>query len=260
MPNRQPAPTPYAEVNALLRELLSEVRAVLSDRFVGMYLYGSLASGDFDPQRSDIDFVVATDADLPHEAFLALKAMHARIRDGSPWAARLEGDYIPREALRRHDPARARYPHLGMDGHFDVEEHGSGGVIGRYLLRESGLALTGPPPHALIDPVGPDGLRRATLDNLHEWWALMLHDSARLQSGEYRAYAVLTMCRTLYTLRHGAVVSKAEAAHWAQEALGEPWAALAAQALAWGHGAPAPSLGETLAFIRYTLDRAGGTS
>jgi hypothetical protein len=259
MPKRATHPTPHAEVNALLRELLVDVQAVLGDRFVGMYLYGSLTSGGFNPQRSDIDFVVVTDGDLLRETVLALKAMHARIRaSGSPWAERLEGDYVPQEALRRHDPARARYPHLGVDGHFEVEEHGSGGVIGRYQLRGSGLVLAGPPPHSLVDPVGPDDLRRATLDNLHEWWAPMLRDPARLQSDEYRAYAVLTMCRTLYTLRHGAVVSKAVAARWAQEALVEPRAGLAALALAWGPGEPAPSLDEALAFIRHTLDRAGG--
>jgi hypothetical protein len=43
---------------------------------------------------------------------------------------------------------------------------------------------------------------------------------------EYQAYAILTMCRALYTLQHGTVVSKSVAARWAQEVLGERWAAL----------------------------------
>ncbi len=39
--------------------------------------------------------------------------MHARIFAGdSPWAVELDGAYIPRDALRRHDPARDRHPHL----------------------------------------------------------------------------------------------------------------------------------------------------
>jgi predicted nucleotidyltransferase len=36
------------------------MQAVLRDRFIGLYLGGSLALGDFDPQRSDIDFVAVT--------------------------------------------------------------------------------------------------------------------------------------------------------------------------------------------------------
>ncbi len=47
-------PTPYADVNAVLNELLTAVNSVLSEHFVGLYLYGSLASGDFNPETSDI--------------------------------------------------------------------------------------------------------------------------------------------------------------------------------------------------------------
>ena len=55
-------PTPYADVNAILADLLARVQAVLGENFVGMYLYGSLATGTFDPESSDIDFLVATQA------------------------------------------------------------------------------------------------------------------------------------------------------------------------------------------------------
>ena len=85
----------------------------------------------------------------------------------------------------------------------------------------------------------------------------MLHAQrpARLQSSEYQAYAILTMCRALYTLQHGTVVSKPVAARWAQETLGERWAALIERAAAWRHDAPLDELNETLDFIRYTLER-----
>jgi hypothetical protein len=41
----------------LLQVLLSGVQRLLDDWFVGLYLGGSLAGGDFDPQYSDIDFL-----------------------------------------------------------------------------------------------------------------------------------------------------------------------------------------------------------
>ena len=66
-------PTPSPEVNAVLQALLSGVQAVLGDDFVGLYLYDSLAGGDFCPERSDIDFVVATADVLPDEAVAALE-------------------------------------------------------------------------------------------------------------------------------------------------------------------------------------------
>ena len=54
------APTPYAEANAAVEALLDGVKETLGEQMVGLYLYGSLASGDFDPQTSDIDFLVVT--------------------------------------------------------------------------------------------------------------------------------------------------------------------------------------------------------
>ncbi|HTP07525.1 MAG TPA: nucleotidyltransferase domain-containing protein, partial [Anaerolineae bacterium] len=62
----------YPEVNAALRALLESAQAMLSDHFIGLYLYGSLASGDFNPRTSDIDFVIVTDVDLPAELIHAL--------------------------------------------------------------------------------------------------------------------------------------------------------------------------------------------
>lgn len=252
-----PNPTPYPDVNAVLHRLLSSVQGILGDCFVGMYVQGSLAGGDFDPQRSDIDFVVVSAAELSDETFRALEGMHAHMRaSGRPWAARLEGLYIPQHALRRYDPAHARHPWLGMDGHFAVEQLGSDWVIQCHVLREQGVALAGPAPCALIDPILPDDLRRAQRATLQEWWAPQLHDPTRLRSSEYQAYAVLTMCRALYTLQHGTVVSKPVAARWAQQTLGERWAALIGRALAWPSGLQADELDETLGLLRYTLERA----
>jgi predicted nucleotidyltransferase len=54
-----------------------------------MYLYGSLATGDFDSQRSDIDFVVVTTDGLPQEMIQDLEAMHGRLTaSGLKWATK----------------------------------------------------------------------------------------------------------------------------------------------------------------------------
>jgi predicted nucleotidyltransferase len=251
-----PYPTPYPDVNAVLDRLLSDVQTVLGDYFAGMYLYGSLSSGDFDPQRSDIDFLVVTTGELPGEMIAALEAMHSQIMSsGLKWARKLEGSYIPRDALRRYDPAGPPYPTLN-EGRFYVAPHGSDWIIQRHIIREHGVTLAGPAPHTLIDPVQPDDLRRAVRGILAEWWAPMLDNPAWLRSDEYQAYAVLTMCRALHTLEHGDIVSKPVAARWVRDTLGEPWAALIERALTWQPGAPWDELGQTLGFIRYTLARA----
>ncbi len=249
-------PTPYPAVNAVLHTLLSDVQTILGPHFVGMYLYGSLAGGDFDPRRSDVDFLVVTAAELPGDLIAALETLHARLAaSGDKWAVKLEGAYIPQRALRRYDPADPPYPFVN-EGRFYLARPGSDWVIQRHVLREQGVVLAGPALHALIDPVGPDDLRQAVAAILREWWAPMLDDPARLRRSDYQAYAVLTMCRALYTLENRAIVSKPVAARWAQEGLGQRWAALIAPALAWPSADAVNDLSETLEFIRYTLGRA----
>ena len=250
-------PTPYPDVNAILGLLLAEVRAALGDRFVGMYLYGSLSSGDFDPGSSDVDFLVATEGELPDEALAALEAMHARIAaSGLPWVTRLEGSYIPRAALRRYDASDARHPSIGTDWAFGVGHHDSSWVIQRHLVRESGVVVAGPPPRTLIDPVSPDELRAAVLGTLRGYWARQLRAPEQLRARHYQAFAILTMCRALYTLERGEVVSKPVAAAWAREALGAHWAPLIERALAWRPDHRPGDVAETLRFIRYTIERA----
>ena len=248
------------EVSVLLDEILANVQAILGQHFIGMYLYGSLASGDFD-DNSDIDFLVVTDEEIPDDLFSALQAMHARLAaGGSPWAIELEGSYISRNALRRYDPTHARHPHIDR-GRDDLvwEQHDRDWVIQRHMLRAQGVVLAGPDLHTMIDPISPDDLRQASQTVLQVWWAGMVDDPTRLQSQGYQSYAVLTMCRVLYLFRNGVVVAKPIAARWAQEELGEPWASLIERAVEGRRhpqlAAQSDEVKATQNFIRYTLER-----
>ena len=250
-------PTPYPDVNLVLDRLLAGARVTLGEHFIGLYLHGSLAYGDFDPATSDLDFLVVTDGPLPEETFTALGALHAALRaDGSHWAQKLEGAYLPEEALRRHEPNAAPIPWLGVDGHFARETLGSDWIIQRWILREKSLPVFVPPLKELIDPVSADELREAVKYSLREWWSPPFPSPERFQSSAYRAYAVLTMCRSLYVLARGAVASKPGAARWAQGTLTEPWADLAARAAAWRPGQKFAGQEETFDFIQFTLSRS----
>jgi hypothetical protein len=248
------APTPYPDVNAVLDALLSSVRGILGDYFAGLYLYGSLSSGDFDQLRSDIDFVVVTTAQLPEKIISALEAMHQRLwASGLKWAAKLEGTYIPQSDLRRYDPTAAPCPCVN-EGRFYLARHGSDWVIQRSILREQGVVVAGPPLHLMIDPVSPDEIREGVRGVLRGWWAPMLDNPGFLRDGEYQAYAVLTMCRALYTFHHGTITSKPVSARWALTTLDRKWKSLIEWALTWQHADQSECLRETLDFIRYTLE------
>lgn len=250
------SPTQYATINSLLTALLSAQQQVLGDTLVGLYLGGSLAAGDFAPLRSDIDFLTVTTEAVTNEVLPALEAMHARITEiGGEWAKRMEGPYIPLDALRRYDPANATHPKLGTGGHFHICGHGSDWIIQAHVFREQGIALAGPPVRGLIDPVGPDDLRRASAGILQEWWLPQLDEPFRLHDREYQAYATLTMCRVLYTIEQGTVAAKSTAARWAKGAFGGGRAGLIDRALAWPTGPQPDELAETLEFVRFTIER-----
>lgn len=253
-------PTLHPTVNALLHTLLERVQAILGQRFVGMYLDGSLTSGAFDG-ASDVDFVVVSDDVLPNELFLSLQTMHDQVATlDSPWAIQLEGSYVPLRALRRNDLADAQYPNIerGQGERLKLVQHDAWWVVHRYIVRERGITLAGPPPQALIDPVSPDDLRRSMLSMLPEWTGRIVRDPALITHRGYQSYMVLSLCRALYTLQHGAVVSKPAAARWAQESLGERWAPLIERALAGRHEPESPAsaadVSETIAFIHHTLE------
>lgn len=230
------------------------MQSIVGDGLVGLYLEGSIALGEFEADRSDIDFVAVTEGDLSREALPALAAMHARLAADEPrWGLELEGSYVPRHAIRQHDPRPAAHPYIdrGTGALGIVHPERGYWVIHRHLLREHGVVLAGPGPRALIEPVSADQLRGAVSDVVRDWWVPMLDDPTRLQHWGYRCYAVLTMCRTLYTHAHGTIVSKRLAARWTQEALDPRWRTLVRDALAWSPAA-APDLNETLELIRWT--------
>lgn len=250
-------PTPYPDVNTLLHELLENIRLILGDHLIGMYLDGSLASGDFD-QDSDIDFVVVTDEEISSDLFAALQAMHDRLATlDSIWAIQLEGTYISAQALRRYDPALVVYPNIerGQGERLKLVRLDATWNVHRYILRERGIVLTGPAPQTLVDFVSPDDLRLAMEVVLNEWAVGILDHPEYMKSRGYQSYVVLSLCRILYTLQHDTVASKPAAARWAQANLNPSQQGLIERAWVGRHHpdlAAAPEdVNGTLEFIRY---------
>ena len=252
---QQLKPTPFPDVNEILNLLLASVKEILSDQFVGMYLYGSLSSEDFNPETSDIDFLVVTSDPLSNEMIARLEAMHEQTCATSlKRAGKLEGAYVPRELIRRHDPTAAPCPTVNEES-FYVAGLGSDWIIQRHIVREYGVVVDGPDPKTLIDFVTPEDIRAAVAGILCEWWFPMLDDPAWLRDHEsgYRAFAVITMCRVLHALEHGTIVSKPKAIEWAGTKLNEPWNSLIDRAVAVSqHSVANFPLDETLDFIRFT--------
>jgi hypothetical protein len=229
-----PNPTAFADLNAVLGELVAATQAILSDSFCGAYLQGSFAVGDADIY-SDVDFVIVTHAEVSDDQVAALRSLHARFptRD-IDWARHLEGSYIPMASIRRPDATRAPYWYVD-NGSPDLERsnHDNTAVV-RWVLREYGIALDGPDPASLVDIVTADDLRDEVLGAMREQVQELRAYTASLDeqwSAWLQPHVVLSYCRMLHTLHTGRVGSKLAAGQWALVALDSEWAPLIQRAL-----------------------------
>ena len=182
--------------------------------------------------------------------------MHIQLASsGDHWATKLEGAYVPQYALRRYDPDYPPFPTVN-EGKFYLGRQGSDWIIQRHVLRELGATVAGPDIASFIDPVEPNDLRASVQALLAEWWEPMIEDPSRLERPEYQPFAVLSMCRALYTLQHGAAVSKANAATWAMSELDPRWKSLIQRAVGWKRGEAVGDITETVEFMKYAMTRA----
>lgn len=219
----------------MLALLLRGMQEALGDNLVGVYLRGSLVMGDFDPATSDLDFFAVTQSPTADAEFAALVALHNNLAAHSnPFGAHLEGPYLDRVTTQRFQPGK-RYPTIVRGEELAWTEHGTNWILERWVVRERGIALLGPDPQTLIDPISSDDVRAATRARLPDWvdFANTPDDPAWLLPLGHTAYVVETMCRALNTLATGELGTKPQAVAWALATLPEPWRTTVERSQAW---------------------------
>jgi hypothetical protein len=217
-----------AQVSALLQGLAARLPVILGGNLIGVYLYGSLTQRAFNPKRSDVDCIVVTQRDLSDAQFKRLGAWLARAAESNPWAARLQMLFLIKDEVLTMDSKACLYQFGSL------KRSGSDGnpIIWLNVLK-SGVVLVGPRPETFVPVITPETLFCALE---REVGYLREEISEKPQSEwrdapSYRAYAVLTLCRILYSFRKGEIVSKPRAAKWAIEHLPEEWREIIRQAL-----------------------------
>jgi len=253
--------TPYAELNSVLEELVASVRGALGDLFVGAYLQGSFAVGDFDP-HSDVDFIIAIRDELPDEHVAGLQAVHARVYGlDSEWARHLEGSYFPAEILRDYHQRGTPLWYLDHGSQSLVRSDHCNTLLVRSVVRERGIVLAGPNPITLVDPVPVDALRQEIRATMRNWGQEILDQPNRYRNRFYQGFIVLSYCRMLHDLVEGHPGSKRAGATWAKATVDPVWSPLIDRA--WdGRPNPAVSVREaadpvdferTLEFVRLII-------
>lgn len=250
-------PTPYPQVNAFLKDAQATLRATLGDKLVGLYLYGSLMTGGFDDIASDVDLLVATASDLTPAEVEALDRTHTALTTRWPERKdRLEIAYVSLHALRTFKTERSNIGIISPGEPFHVIDAGIDWLMNWYIVLAHGLTLYGPPPADIIEPTSQAEFVDAVKAHMTAYRGYIQH----ITDLPGQAYSILTMCRGLYTTRHGKHTSKKEAAAWAQNQMPEH-ADLIANALKWRQNwrdknvDAAASLPETRRFVNLVIDR-----
>jgi len=232
-------PTPFPELNSVLHDLVTSVQTALGDDFVGAYLQGSFAVGDFD-RHSDVDFVIAVSGELSSDQVSALQAIHRRVFAlRSPWAQHLEGSYFPVATLRNSDMRGKQLWYLDHGSQTLVRSDHCNTLVVRCVLRDHGLVLAGPNPASLIDPISVGAFRQEVLETIRNWGQQILDEPQPYRNRFYQGFIVLSYCRMLHDLVEGTPGSKRAGAAWAKETLDPVWSDLIDRA--W-NGRPDPAV------------------
>ena len=243
--------TTNPEISNLLNELRTGIASILGDDFVGLYLFGSLVYGDFTDGVSDIDLVTVTRRIITERDIDQLREMHRNIVERHPaWDDRIEVAYQSLHGLRTFRTERSPMGIISPGEPLHLVEAGDEWLVNWYFVLDHGVTLAGPPPDTIIAPI-PDELFVEAAREMAREWSRRIHEVTD-QRGE--SYAILTVCRALYTHHTGAHVSKQRAARWVQAHYPE-WSDLIEMALerrvsAEGSG-PDTTFDETARFIDF---------
>jgi hypothetical protein len=250
-------PTNYSQVNQLVADLLAQMQAILGTKLAGLYLYGSLVTGDYDAEISDVDLLAAVSSDLTDAEFDKLKQMHDGIvAKDNQWDNRIEVAYLSLHGLRTFKTERSPITVISPGEPINTKDAGSDWLMNWYMVQEKGVTLFGVSPETIIEPISKAEFVQCIRQHMASWreWVKDI-DHRKGQS-----YAILTVCRGLYTCTHGEQVSKVKAAAWAQKQL-PAWSSLIEDALVWrkapedatiNHAATMP---QTQQFVNIVIDK-----
>jgi hypothetical protein len=194
--------TVASEVEALLDRFTGEASGVAP--LAAMWAHGSLALGDFQPGRSDLDLVALTEATLTSAQEQGLRRVHEALHGQEPLAEKLHCSYVVRSELG--DTGR---DHLTW-AHGELFERQVSPVT-RRELHLGGVALLGPAPAAVVPPVTDQELADYIRGDLRDNWYPNTAVPDLWLEDIWVDQGLMIFARATVTLREGRLITKREA-------------------------------------------------
>lgn len=186
----------------VLKRFIADIRPVVPT--VAVWAHGSLALGDFQEGRSDLDLITVIESPLDAARRERLAAVHQRLQDEEPAAAKLHCSYMPAGELSGVEADHVTWAHQM------ILERPVTPVTRRELL-DGGLALHGPPPAGLLPPLAPGALEDYIRRDLREYWLPATAKPHLWLQDIWVDLGLLVLARATVTLRDGRLITKGEA-------------------------------------------------
>lgn len=217
-----------ANIENFLDIYIDELSKILPTALKGVYLYGSIALGDYNEFHSDIDFIVVLNTPLTSGELNELDLLHDKLLKKYEEAKKFDGIFIQQSDVGKMNSDLTPYPysHDGIfyhSGHWDINN------VTWWILKKYGIVLMGSKIEDLSIEVSVKDLR-ATMDyNLNSYWKEK--SDGRFREDEEITWAVMTLCRIKYTLETDEVISKGEATKYGLENISVEWNVLLKECL-----------------------------
>lgn len=236
----------------LLDSFVSALRPVAP--LVSVWVHGSLAGGDYQPGRSDLDLIAVLSRPCSEAEEQQLGEMHRTLRNAIALASNLHCSYAVLTEL--DDPSCS---HLTW-AHDELMRRPITPVT-RRELHEFGRVLYGQPPAGLLPAVTDQQLADFVVKDLETFWLPALDHPERWRRDIWVDLGLLTLARATATLRDGTLISKADALGVLTE-LGAP-TDVVDDIKRRRYGAPSPTTEQwtihraeqTLAFLRPAIEQ-----
>lgn len=248
-------PTPYEDINDILQTLQKGIKAILNEKLVGFYLFGSLSYNDFNLDRSDMDLLVIVREPLTKKELDLVKDLHTQIEiDNKKWHHRIECSYTPLEMFKETLPPKTPRPYYGAGVFYPEAPYGNEWIINNYLLYKHGITLFGPDFKMVVKPIAIKDVQKASVKDLFKEWEPKLTDDAWLDNPHYQSYLVLNLCRILYTVLHADAGSKGVSAAWVKKEFPQ-WQHLIETAEQWSYGKEMNMHDQTKDFLTFAIHK-----
>ncbi|WP_329566263.1 nucleotidyltransferase domain-containing protein [Streptomyces sp. NBC_01361] len=192
-----------AATTDLLDRFLTGLREALPAPF-SLWAHGSLAGGDYQEGRSDLDLIAVVPHPLKPDEETRLATLHEGIDAELPLAAHLHCSYMPHGDL--DDPDRTHFTWAHREAYARTVT-----PITRRELHTYGLVLHGDPIAGTLPTVDDRTLREYILTDLDGYWRPRTGRPELWLENVWVDLGLMVLARATVTLRDGTLVSKAEA-------------------------------------------------